>query len=128
VEDTLKLFEQPIVKVVTSEDEMESPNGILIEVPMNKSITDTLKDIKDILVSYEKKKKKSKRVLIGRFQLSEDSEPKLKVIKEILNVYRDVYRKIDKPKGQELYKSVISYYASRKKNNKLPPQLIWFDK
>jgi hypothetical protein len=119
-----KLFEQPVVKIVKSEEEMESPYGILIEVPMNKSVTETLSDIKDLLVKQDKTYKKTKKVLIGRYQLTEDKEPKLKIIKEVLNVYKDVYLKIDNPKGQKFYEAVIRYYTSRKKNSRIPPQLI----
>ncbi len=119
-----KLFVQPIVKVVKSEDEIESPWGILIEVPMNKSITETLSDIKDILKNHEKTNKKNKRLLIGKYTFSENSEPKLKSIKEFLNVYKNVYLKMDNPKGQKFYEEVIRYYTSRKKNSKIPPQLV----
>lgn len=119
-----KLFVQPIVKVVKSEDEMESPWGILIEVPMNKSITETLSDIKDILKNHEKTNKKNKRLLIGKYTFSENSEPKLKSIKEFLNVYKNVYLKMDNPKGQKFYEAVINYYKSRKRNCRIPPQLI----
>lgn len=119
-----KLFIQPIVKVVESEDEMESPWGILIEVPMNKSITETLSDIKDILKEQEKVNTKNKRVLLGKYKLSENSEPKLKSVKEFLNVYKDVYLKMDNPKGQKFYDEVVSYCTSKKKNSSVPPQLI----
>jgi hypothetical protein len=119
-----KLFVQPIVKIVKSEEEMDSPYGILIEIPMNKSVTETLSDIKDLLVKQYKTNKKSKRVLLGRYQLTEDKEPKLKIIKEVLNVYKDVYLKMDNPKGQKFYDAVVSYYASRKKNTRIPSQLI----
>lgn len=119
-----KLFEQPVVKIVKSEEEMESPYGILIEVPMNKSVTETLSDIKDLLVKQNKTNKKTKKVLIGRYQLTEDKEPKLKIIKEVLNVYKDVYLKMENPKGQKFYDAVVRYYASRKKNTRIPPQLI----
>lgn len=119
-----KLFEQPVVKIVKSEEEMESPYGILIEVPMNKSVTETLSDIKDLLVKQDKTNKKTKKVLIGRYQLTEDKEPKLKIIKEVLNVYKDVYLKMENPKGQKFYDAVVRYYASRKRNTRIPPQLI----
>jgi hypothetical protein len=118
------LFVQPVVKIVKSEEEMDSPYGILIEVPMNKSVTETLSDIKDLLHKQYKSNKKSKKVLIGKYQLTEDKEPKLKIIKEVLNVYKDVYLKMDNPKGQKFYDAVVHYYASRKKNTRIPSQLI----
>jgi len=111
-----KLFEQPVVKVVKSEDEMESPYGILIEVPLNQSVTETLSQLKDILVKEQKSStKKKKTTLIGRYQITEGSEPKLKTIRSVLNIYRDVYLKNNRPKIPKLLPMVISYYDSKKK-------------
>jgi hypothetical protein len=111
-----KIFEQPVVKVVKSEDEMESPYGILIEVPLNQSITKTLSQLKDILKKEQKSSsKKKKTTLIGRFQLTEGSEPKLKTIRSVLNIYRDVYLKNNRPKIPKLLPMVVGYYDSKKK-------------
>jgi len=111
-----KLFEQPVVKVVKSEDEMESPYGILIEVPLNQSVTETLSQLKDILVKEQKSStKKKKTTLIGRYQITEGSEPKLKTIRSVLNIYRDVYLKNNRPKIPKLLPMVVSYYDSKKK-------------
>lgn len=60
-----KLFEQPVVKVVKSEDEMESPYGILIEVPLNQSVTETLSQLKDILASNQKPLKRKRKILLS---------------------------------------------------------------
>ena len=111
-----KLFEQPVVKVVKSEDEMESPYGILIEVPLNQSVTETLSQLKDILTKEQKSSlKKKKTTLIGRYQLTEGSEPKLKTIRSVLNIYRDVYLKNNRPKIPKLLPMVIEYYKTKKK-------------
>jgi hypothetical protein len=111
-----KLFEQPVVKVVKSEDEMESPYGILIEVPLNQSVTETLSQLKDILMKEQKSSTKKKKVtLIGRYQLTEGSEPKLKTIRSVLNVYRDVYLKNDRPKIPKLLPMVVEYYKGKKR-------------
>jgi len=111
-----RLFEQPVVKVVKSEDEMESPYGILIEVPLNQSVTETLSQLKDILTKEQKSSlKKKKTTLIGRYQLTEGSEPKLKTIRSVLNIYRDVYLKNNRPKIPKLLPMVIEYYKTKKK-------------
>lgn len=111
-----KLFEQPVVKVVKSEDEMESPYGILIEVPLNQSVTETLSQLKDILTKEQKSSsKKKKTTLIGRYQFTEGSEPKLKTIRSVLNIYRDVYLKNVRPKIPKLLPMVVIYYDSKKK-------------
>jgi hypothetical protein len=110
-----RLFEQPVVKVVKSEDEMESPYGILIEVPLNQSITQTLSQLKDILTREQTSSTKKKKTnLIGRYQLTEGSEPKLKTIRSILNIYRDVYLKNNRPKIPKLLPMVIEYYKTKK--------------
>ena len=111
-----KLFEQPMVKVVKSEDEMESPYGILIEVPLNQSVTETLSQLKDILTKEQRSSsKKKKTTLIGRYQLTEGSEPKLKTIRSVLNIYRDVHLKNNRPKIPKLLPMVVSFYGSKKK-------------
>lgn len=111
-----KLFEQPIVKIVKSEDEMESPNGILIEVPLNQSVTETLSQLKEILLKKQNLTNKKKKItLIGRYQLTENSEPKLKTIRHILNIYRDVYLKNSRPKIPKLLPIVTNYYKDKKK-------------
>lgn len=111
-----RLFEQPVVKVVKSEDEMESPYGILIEVPLNQSVTETLSQLKEILTKDQKSStKKKKTTLIGRYQLTEGSEPKLKTIRSVLNIYRDVYLKNNKPKIPKLLPMVDEYYKGKKK-------------
>ena len=113
-----RLFEQPIVKVVKSEDEMESPYGILIEVPLNQSVTETLSQLKDILTKEQKSSsKKKKTTLIGRYQLTEGTELKLKTIRSMLNIYRDVYLKNNRPKIPKLLPMVVQYYEGKKKMN-----------
>jgi hypothetical protein len=110
-----RLFEQPVVKVVKSEGEMESPYGILIEVPLNQSVTETLSQLKDILTKEQKPlSKKKKTTLIGRYQLTEGSEPKLKTIRSVLNIYRDLYLKNDRPKIPKLLPMVVQYYDGKK--------------
>lgn len=110
------IFEQPVVKVVKSEDEMVSPYGILIEVPLNQSVTETLSQLKEILIKKQKSSaKKNKTTLIGRFQFTEGSEPKLKTIRSVLNIYRDVYLKNGRPKIPKLLSMVVDYYNSKKK-------------
>jgi len=111
-----RLFEQPVVKVVKSEDEMESPFGILIEVPLNQSVTETLSQLKKILTKEQKSStNKKKTTLIGRYRLTEGSEPKLKTIRSVLNIYRDVYLKNNRPKIPKLLPMVVQFYDGKKK-------------
>lgn len=111
-----QLFDQPKVRVVKSEEEMESPFGILLEIPLNQSVTETLSQIKDILTKEQKpSKKKNKTILIGRYQITDGSEIKLKTVRNKLNIYRDVYLLNNKPSIPKLLPMVVDYYNVKKK-------------
>lgn len=117
------LFDEPKVKLVKSEDDMESPWGILIEVPLNQSVTDTLHQLKEILTKEQKQTSKKKKItFIGKYRLTDNSEPKLRIVRHILNIYRDVYLKNSRPKIPKLLPMVINYYKG-KKTIQLPKSL-----
>ena len=68
-------------------------------------------------MNKEQKKSSSKRKtnLIGKYQLTENSEPKLRKIRHYLNIYRDVYLKNNCPKIPKLLPMVLDYYKNKKK-------------
>jgi hypothetical protein len=93
---------------------MESPYGILIEVPLNQSVTETLSQLKEILsVNQKPKNRKRKTSFIGKYQLTENSEPKIKTIRSVMNIYRDVYLRNNRPKIPSLLPLVQNYYNNR---------------
>jgi hypothetical protein len=95
---------------------MESPSGILIEVPLNQSVTVTLSQLKEILTKEQKpSNKKNKTILIGRYQITSGSEIKLKIVRNKLNIYRDIFLKNSKPSIPKLLPMVVDYYKGKKK-------------
>ena len=63
------------------------------------------------------KQTKNKTQSKALYQLSKDSEPKLKILREMLTVFRDVYLKNPKLRGEDLVKAVHAFYKGR--NNKI---------
>ncbi len=57
--------------------------------------------------------------------LTKDSEPKLEILREMLTVFRDVYLKNPKLRGEDLVKAVHSFYKGRKNKiyNQIPDSL-----
>jgi hypothetical protein len=91
-------------------------------VPINQSTSAITTSLKKIIEEHTQmvKKKRSKK-FTGTYTLSENSQPKVDEIREVLNFYRDVYlpnRRLSIPK---LYPLVKDYYAQRKKD--LPDSL-----
>ena len=56
-------------------------------------------------------------MITSQFQMSDRSEPKLMILKDVLNVYRDVYLKDTTLRGKTLLKKVYSYYGGRKRKD-----------
>jgi hypothetical protein len=57
--------------------------------------------------------------------LTEGSEPKLSVLKDVLYVYRDVYLKYPNLKGKKFREQVYSFYQTNfKKRTSIPPTIF----
>lgn len=94
------------------------PQSVVLEVPLNKGVTELLKDIKSLLVEefdrqqdQDRHRRRQRRAL---FVLSSGSQPKLVVIREMLSCYRDVYLPNPELRGKKLLNAVHSYYQGRK--------------
>jgi hypothetical protein len=116
------LFAEPVIKVLSDITLRQTPDSLIIEVPMNQSTSAITTSLKKIIEEHTQmvKKKRSKK-FTGTYSLSENSQPKLDEIREVLNFYRDVYlpnRRLSIPK---LYPLVKDYYAQRKRD--LPDSL-----
>jgi F0F1-type ATP synthase gamma subunit len=121
-----KLFEQFSVKLLSNFSDRQLKDSLIIEVPLNESSSVLIQKVKEIIEGQRSKnllKKRVEKQLFGNFQLTKHSEPKLKTLREVLNIYRDVYLKSDNTKGIKFYNSVINYYQSRPKNKRIPPAL-----
>ena len=116
------LFAEPVIKVLSDITLRQTSDSLIIEVPINQSTSLITTSLKKIIEEHTHmvKKKRSKK-FTGTYSLSENSQPKLDEIREVLNFYRDVYlpnRRLSIPK---LYPLVKDYYAQRKKD--LPDSL-----
>lgn len=88
---------------------------MIIEVPLNQSKTDLLEIFKKLIESKQQKiSKKSKTKFTGTYQLSENSEPKLRKIRDVMKVFCDVYLPNSRPKIPTLLSHVENYYSIKK--------------
>jgi len=110
------LFQEPIIKVLDDLSLRQTTDSLIIEVPLNQStsvLVETLKKLIDEKREQVSKKRKSK--FSGSYQLTEGSEPKLKTIRNVLNIYRDVYLSNNRPKIPKLLPMIEQYYNSKKR-------------
>ena len=114
------LFEEQSVSILDSQSSRIYTDSLILEVPINQSTTVLLKKIRQLIDEQQKirnRQKKKYRVITSQFQMSERSEPKLMILKDVLNVYRDVYLKDTSLRGKTLLKKVYDYYGGRKRKD-----------
>lgn len=135
-----KLFEEKHnVRQIMPGQTISSPNAILVEIPLNRSATEISKRVMDIVISAQgvaglHSNKKTKVLPTATFQLTTGSEPKVKLINDMLIVFRDVYckhyelkdkRPIPELKGTKLVQEIYNFYGTRRKGfNEVPKNLI----
>ena len=122
------LFEEESILVLNKDDSIEFDNHIVLQIPINQSVSDLLRNVRTVLNREHKLKntrKKNKSISTSKFSLIEGSEPKLIVFKDVLYVYRDVYLKYPNLKGKNLREQVYSFYLSNfKKRTSIPPTIF----
>ena len=114
------LFEEQSVSILDSQSYRNYSESLILEVPINQSTTVLLKKIRQLIDEQQKirnRQKKKYRVITSQFQMSDRSEPKLMILKDVLNVYRDVYLKDPSLRGKTLLKKVYGYYSGRKRKD-----------
>ena len=114
------LFEEQSVSILDSQSSRIYLDSLILEVPINQSTTVLLKKIRQLIDEQQKirnRQKKKYRVIKSQFQMSDRSEPKLMILKDVLNVYRDVYLKDPSLRGKTLLKKVYGYYSGRKRKD-----------
>ncbi len=114
------LFEEQSVSILDSQSSRIYSDSLILEVPINQSTTVLLKKIRQLIDEQQKirnRQKKKYRVITSQFQMSDRTEPKLTILKDVLNVYRDVYLKDTSLRGKELLKDVYDYYKQRKRKD-----------
>jgi len=114
------LFEEQSVSVIESSSNRKSGDTLLLEVPINQSTTVLMKKIRQLIDEEQTKRSrqpKKYRVITSQFVISDRSEPKLVVLKDVLNIYRDVYLKDTNLRGKILLNQVYKYYKGRKRKD-----------
>jgi len=114
------LFVEESVSVIESSSERRFKDTLLLEIPINQSTTVLMKKIRHLIDVEQKKRlrqKKQYRVITSDFKISDRTEPKLVILKDVLNVYRDVYLKNTNLRGKTLLNQVYRYYKSRKRRD-----------
>ena len=124
------LFKEQTVRKVDKDTEIDFDNNLVLEIPLNESIRELSKKIQKILSTVHKKKPntpKSRKIITGKYQVTTNSEPKLVILKDVLNVYRDVYLGNTNLQGKKLLEKVYEYYRNRPRNKRIPNALNHFD-
>ena len=125
------LFEEKSnVRQILPGHTLSSSNSILVEIPLNRSATEISKRVMDIVIDAQalaglRTNKKTKIVGSASFQVSTGSEPKVKILNDMLIVFRDVYKSNPKLKGTKLVEAIHSFYEKRRKGfTSVPKNLI----
>ena len=125
-----QLFEESeVVRLVNHNEKLSEDISIIyIAVPLRESTTRLTEKIREIIKREASvlnvASSKSKRRPTAAFHPTVGSEPKLKALNVSLTIYRDVFQKNPKSKGQALLDAVRNYYQSRKRNKQLPSIVI----
>jgi hypothetical protein len=113
------LFEERyVVRALKAGEPPLDPKALILEIPLTRSPTELTKIIKgliqDAVDKSERTGRKSKKRPSSVYTLSDGSEPKLRAVREMLSVYKNVRVKHPKLKSEKLLKEVQRYYMSRK--------------
>ncbi len=126
------LFEEKFfVRELKAGEAPLDPDALLIEVPLTQSPTILTKKAKELIQAAfdarERTERKGKKKPTAYYQLTEGSEPKFDAVREMLSVYRDVYLKHQKLKGEKLLEATHRYYLGRKNKRwaKIPMALMY---
>jgi hypothetical protein len=110
------LFTEPVVKVLDDFKNRQTENSLIVEVPLNQSTSKIIESLKKLIESEQKPNYRKKKVRFTKsYQLTKGSEPKLETIRNVLNIYRDVYIPNKKPKIPKTLELTIQYYDKKKR-------------
>jgi hypothetical protein len=114
------LFEERyIVRKLALNEQPSDPHSLVVEIPLNQSPTKLTHIVKAIIEEAwaeqnRERKRKSKTIASASYHLTIGAEPKLRAIREMLTVYRQVYLKNPHLHGRELLEAIDTYYKTRK--------------
>jgi hypothetical protein len=107
-------------------EDRSDPEALVLEIPLTRSATAIIKQIRPLLeyaiAAHAKSARKGKLQPTASYRLTAGAEPKLIAIRESLTIYREVCLKNTGLKGHKLLNAVHAYYLSRKvaKRAKVP--------
>ena len=121
------LFTEPVVKVLDDLSLRQTDESLIVEIPLNQSTSKLLESLKKVIELSQKPNYRKKKVRFTKsYQLTKGSEPKLETIRNVLNIYRDVYLPNKKPKIPKTLDLTIEYYD--KKKRMVLPDSLKFDR
>ena len=121
------LFTEPVVKVLDDLSLRQTDESLIVEIPLNQSTSKLLESLKKVIELSQKPNYRKKKVRFTKsYQLTKGSEPKLETIRNVLNIYRDVYLPNKKPKIPKTLDLTIEYYD--KKKRMVLPDSLEFDR
>ena len=110
------LFTEPVVKVLEDLTLRQTDESLIVEIPLNQSTSKLLESLKRVIELGQKPNYRKKKVRFTKsYQLTKGSEPKLDTIRNVLNIYRDVYLPNKKPKIPKTLELTIEYYDKKKR-------------
>lgn len=124
--------EEHTVRALSHGEVPSDPDALVIMVPFTQSPTVLTRQVKAIIqaavTEREKsaaKKRKAKKSPSARYHPTEGAEPKLVAVREMLTIYRDVYLKNPKLRGEALLGAAHAFYLGRKNKRwaKIPSAL-----
>ena len=104
------IFEDEKIQIIDDTKNRVYSDSLILEIPINKSTSELLKTIRTLIDQEQVKRdrpKKNKVIVTTQFKPTEKTEPKLSILKDVLNVYRDVYLKNSEVKGKKLLELVL---------------------
>ncbi len=126
------LFEElHSVRRLQPTEQPSDPNALIVEIPLNQSPTKLTRKVKALVEEAwneknKEQRRKSKTVASAHYHLSEGSEPKLRAVREMLTIYRDVHLKDTSVIGRDLLEAIEAYYKKRKQRKfaRVPMALV----
>jgi hypothetical protein len=126
------LFEEKfVVRELEAGEPPLDPDALILEVPLTESPTVLTRKAKSLIQAAfearERTEKKAKKKPSATYQLTDGAEPKLDAVREMLSVYRDVYLKDPKLRGEKLLDAAHRYYLGRRNKRwaKVPMALMY---
>jgi hypothetical protein len=113
------LFEEKfVVRELKAAEPPLDPDALILEVPLTESPTILARKAKSLIQAAfearERTAKKAKKKPTAIYQLTTGSEPKLDAVREMLSIYRDVYLRNPKLRGEKLLDAASLLFRTQK--------------